>query len=202
MGLVLGGVSTADLQAEEIMELQDQYPFSQSEIRRLYRRFKKLDNTRNGVITRAQLLKIPELSMNPLAQRIISLFHPPPDASVTSSSDERRIRDAINFNDFLKMLSVFSESSPVIEKERLAFLLYDIDKDGFISENELFEVMKTMVGDNVNDDDLRTMVKSTIKDGDTTGDGKLNFNEFRQLMKDEDIQSKMTIQFSADDLRE
>ena len=134
MGLVLGGVSTADLQAEEIMELQDQYPFSQSEIRRLYRRFKKLDNTRNGVITRAQLLKIPELSMNPLAQRIISLFHPPPDASVTSSSDERRIRDAINFNDFLKMLSVFSESSPVIEKERLAFLLYDIDKDGFISE--------------------------------------------------------------------
>jgi serine/threonine-protein phosphatase 2B regulatory subunit len=130
------------------------------------------------------------------------LFHPPPDASVTSSSDERRIRDAINFNDFLKMLSVFSESSPVIEKERLAFLLYDIDKDGFISENELFEVMKTMVGDNVNDDDLRTMVKSTIKDGDTTGDGKLNFNEFRQLMKDEDIQSKMTIQFSADDLRE
>ena len=62
--------------------------------------------------------------------------------------------------------------------------------------------MKTMVGDNVNDDDLRTMVKSTIKDGDTTGDGKLNFNEFRQLMKDEDIQSKMTIQFSADDLRE
>ena len=87
MGLVLGGVSTADLLPEEIIELQASYPFTQSEIRRLYRRFRKLDVNKTGGITRAQLLKIPELSMNPLAQRIISLFHPPPPlAALTASS--------------------------------------------------------------------------------------------------------------------
>ena len=213
MGLVLGGVSTSDLQAEELMELQAQYPFSQSEIRRLYRRFRKLDASKNGVITRAQLLKIPELSMNPLAQRIISLFHPPlpttpTTTSIASTTQEQqttaniRHDDTINFRDFLQMLSAFSERSPVIEKERLAFRIYDIDKDGFISENELFEVMKTMVGDNVKDEDLKEMVKSTIMDGDTTGDGKLTFNEFRTIMKDENITNKMTLQFSAEDLRE
>ena len=148
--------------------------------------------------------------MNPLAQRIISLFHPPLPTTATSTTTTQeqqttaniRHDDTINFRDFLQMLSAFSERSPVIEKERLAFRIYDINKDGFISENELFEVMKTMVGDNVRDLTLKEMVKSTIMDGDTTGDGKLTFNEFRTIMKDENIANKMTLQFSDEDLRE
>ena len=211
MGLVLGGVSTADLLPEEIIELQASYPFTQSEIRRLYRRFRKLDVNKTGGITRAQLLKIPELSMNPLAQRIISLFHPPPPslAALTASSaatakPPATRHDTINFRDFLQMLSNFSDRATVLEKEKLAFRVYDINNDGYISANELFEVMKTMVGDNVKNDALKEMVQRTIANGDKDGDGQLNFEEFRHIMHTEETETalNMTIQFSAEDLRE
>ena len=35
------------------------------------------------------------------------------------------------------------------EKLRFAFRIYDIDNNGFISDMELFQVLKTMVGDNL-----------------------------------------------------
>lgn len=37
------------------------------------------------------------------------------------------------------------------EKMRFAFDIYDVDKDGMISNGELFGVMKMMVGNNLND---------------------------------------------------
>ena len=48
MGAILGGYQGVGLQAEEIMELQSQYYFTQTEIRRLYKRFRKLDTTKTG----------------------------------------------------------------------------------------------------------------------------------------------------------
>ena len=35
------------------------------------------------------------------------------------------------------------------EKLRFAFRIYDIDNNGFISDTELFQILKTMVGDNL-----------------------------------------------------
>ena len=37
------------------------------------------------------------------------------------------------------------------EKLRFAFAIYDIDGDGFISNGELFTVLKMMVGSNLTD---------------------------------------------------
>ncbi len=195
MGLVLGGLSTAALQAEEVMELQQHCYFTQSEIRRLYARFRKLDTKKTGGITRAELLKIPELSMNPLAQRVISLFRPP------RGEEPSRDGSNINFRDFLRMLSVFSERATREEKERLAFRVYDINGDGFITDNELFEVLKTMAGDNVSDAQLWDIVRETIATADADGDGKLSFTEFQAVMAEEDVVGKMVIQYSDADLR-
>lgn len=37
------------------------------------------------------------------------------------------------------------------QKKKFAFDIYDINKDGMISNGELFTVMKMMVGNNLND---------------------------------------------------
>ena len=111
------------------------------------------------------LLKIPELAMNPLCKRIITLFRP------QSSIEKDAGVWQINFKEFLKALSVFSDHGTDEEKARFAFRIYDIDNDGYISENELFEVMKTMVGDNVDNENLKEIVKTTIEAWDNDGDG-------------------------------
>ena len=48
---------------------------SPKEIKRLYKRFKRLDKDEKGSISTDEFLTIPEMSMNPLVSRILSLFH-------------------------------------------------------------------------------------------------------------------------------
>ena len=40
----------------------------------------------------------------------------------------------------------------------VAFKIYDMDKDGFISNGELFQVLKMMVGSNLKDSQLQQIV--------------------------------------------
>ena len=42
------------------------------------------------------------------------------------------------------------------------FRIYDIDNDGFISNGELFQVLKMMVGSNLKDTQLQQIVDKTI----------------------------------------
>ena len=60
----------------------------------------------------------------------------------------------------------------------VAFRIYDIDQDGFISNGELFQVLKTMVGSNLTDKQLQEIVDKTILYADKDGDGKISFDEF------------------------
>ena len=53
-----------------------------------------------------------------------------------------------------------------------------MDEDGWISNGELFTVLKLLVGDNLKDDQLQQIVDKTIVYGDKTGDGKISFEEF------------------------
>ena len=60
----------------------------------------------------------------------------------------------------------------------VAFKIYDIDKDGYISNGELFQVLKMMVGNNLKDTQLQQIVDKTIVLADLDGDGKISFEEF------------------------
>lgn len=60
----------------------------------------------------------------------------------------------------------------------VAFKIYDMDKDGFISNGELFQVLKMMVGSNLKDSQLQQIVDKTIFNADKDGDGKISYEEF------------------------
>ena len=47
---------------------------SEEELRRLGRRFKKLDIDKNGTISIEEFMSLPELQQNPLVRRVIDLF--------------------------------------------------------------------------------------------------------------------------------
>lgn len=75
----------------------------------------------------------------------------------------------------------------------VAFKVYDMDRDGFISNGELFLVLKMMVGNNLKDQQLQQIVDKTIMEADQDGDGKINFEEFKAMVANTDIAKQMTL---------
>lgn len=66
----------------------------------------------------------------------------------------------------------------------VAFRIYDMDNDGFISNGELFQVLKMMVGNNLKDTQLQQIVDKTIVFADKDEDGKISFEEFCSVSLD------------------
>jgi len=171
-----GGAKEDLLRREEIAELEAESGFDSEQIIDLYVRFRKLDRSRTGTITRADLLNIPELSMNPLVDRVVAHF---------GFSESARI----NFNDFLRFLSTFLDpsrakrnASPSHEQEELRlrqiFAVFDTDHDDHLSEKELHSVLKGMVGTHIDDDELDEIVRRIIVELDELQDGKITADAF------------------------
>lgn len=66
----------------------------------------------------------------------------------------------VDFQEFVSGLSAFSSKGNKEEKLRFAFKVYDIDRDGYISNGELFIVLKMMVGSNLKDMQLQQVHSS------------------------------------------
>ncbi|KAK6057625.1 EF hand [Cooperia oncophora] len=82
------------------------------------------------------------------------------------------------FSEFIQGISQFSVKGDKNVKLKFAFRIYDIDRDGFISNGELFQVLKMMVGNNLKDSQLQQIVDKTILFHDKDGDGRISFQEF------------------------
>ncbi|KAG0309741.1 hypothetical protein BGZ98_008877 [Dissophora globulifera] len=151
------------------------------EIQRLYKRFMKLDRDGSGSIDKEEFLAIPQIATNPLASRLIAIM------------DEDGGGD-VDFKEFIAGLSAFSSKGNKIEKLRFAFKVYDMDRDGFISNGELFLVLKMMVGSNLQDNQLQQIVDMTIMEADKDMDGKVSFEEFCGVVENTDIARQMTLE--------
>ena len=154
--------------------------FSIEEIDRLRKRFMKLDKDGSGQIDKQEFLSIPGISSNPLATRLMDVFDKDGDGS-------------IDFEEFITGLSAFSGKSDNLNKLRFAFNIYDIDRDGYIGNGELFIVMKMMVGKNLKDEELQQIVDKTLMEADLDGDGKLNFEEFKNAVNTDTITNTLTL---------
>lgn len=100
---------------------------------------------------------------------------------------------SVDFAEFISGLSAFSSRGNKEEKLRFAFKVYDIDRDGFISNGELFIVLKMMVGQNLKDTQLQQIVDKTIMEADKDGDGKISFEEFTKMVENTDVSMSMTL---------
>ncbi|XP_007526847.1 calcineurin subunit B type 2 [Erinaceus europaeus] len=154
--------------------------FDQDEIRRLSRKFKKLDLDGSGTLSVKEFMLLPAMQQNPLVQRVIDIFD-------TDGNGE------VDFKEFIRGTSQFSVKGEEEQKLRFAFSIYDIDKDGFISNGELFQVLKMMVGDNLKDWQLQQLVDKTIIILDHDNDGKISFEEFRAAVGNLEVHKKLVV---------
>ncbi|OON21942.1 putative calcineurin B subunit [Opisthorchis viverrini] len=154
--------------------------FDVEEIKRLAKRFKKLDLDGSGSLSVKEFMSLPELKQNPLVARVIEIFD-------TDGNGE------VDFKEFINGMSQFSVKGDKEAKLRFAFKIYDMDKDGFISNGELFQVLKMMVGNNLKDTQLQQIVDKTIMFADKDGDGRISFEEFCDVVSNLDVHKKMVV---------
>ena len=123
---------------------------SSAEISRLSKRFKKLDTDKSGTLNFQELLELPQIKQNPLAKRIVGkllihIFVNPCTFIIFKIYSEVLDHDGsgeLDFEEFVSGMSKFSSSEDREAKLRFAFKIYDIDNDGFISNGELYQVIK------------------------------------------------------------
>jgi len=165
----------------EISLLKDvEIDFEPDEIRKLLAKFKQLDLDDSKSVSINELMSIPALQSNPLVQRVIDIF------------DEDQ-NGEVDFKEFIQGVSQFSVKGDKSSKLRFAFKIYDMDGDGYISNGELFQVLKMMVGSNLKDTQLQQIVDKTILFADKDEDGKINFEEFCEVVGNTDIHKKMVV---------
>ncbi|XP_071961763.1 calcineurin B homologous protein 1-like [Antedon mediterranea] len=188
----MGSNASTLLRDEEIQEIEEQTGFSHKQILRLYSRFTSLDKTSSGRLGRSDLLRIPELAVNPLGDRIIqSFFADSPDGN-------------IDFKKFMKTLAIFrpirksdgpGAVNSVENKLKFAFKMYDLDGDDKISKDELLVVLEMMVGNNITDDQLGLIADRTIKESDQDNVGHITFENFSKALERNDPGQMMSIRF-------
>merc|ERR1712187_928669 len=123
---------------------------------------------------------VAELSENPLVQRVISVFDK--DGSGT-----------VSFIEFLLGLAKLAAGTSEEQKLHFAFSIYDVNKDGFIANGDLFQVMKMMVGENLGDVQLQQLVDRQLVMADRDGDGKLSFSEFQVAVQNIGVAEQLSI---------
>ena len=178
--LLQAWVSLAHAQCARMLTFRLPLLVDRDEVDRLRKRFMKLDKDNSGTIEREEFLSLPQVSSNPLSTRMIAIF------------DEDGGGD-VDFQEFVSGLSAFSSRGNKEEKLRFAFKVYDIDRDDYISNGELFIVLKMMVGSNLKDQQLQQIVDKTIMEADKDGDGKISFDEFKSMVENTDVSMSMTL---------
>nr|XP_033805597.1 calsenilin [Geotrypetes seraphini] len=183
-------LSTVRHQPEGLEQLRSLTKFTKKELQSLYRGFKT--ECPSGLVDE-ETFKL-----------IYSQFFPQGDATTYAhflfNAFDLDRNGAIRFEDFVMGLSVLLRGT-VREKLNWAFNLYDINKDGYITKEEMLAIMKSiydMMGRYtyplVRDDASIEHVERFFQKMDRNRDGVVTMDEFLETcQKDENIMNSMQL---------
>ena len=85
----------------------------------------------------------------------------------------------VDFNEFLKLMdgNCFVQSVDSFKEMKDLFSLFDVDNDGFVTEEEISKTMKEF-GQKIRKKDIRKM----MQEADRNNDGKISFDEFKNMV--------------------
>ncbi|KAG7522805.1 calcium and integrin-binding protein 1 [Solea senegalensis] len=135
------GTTASQLGKDLLSEYQELTFLTKQEILLAHKRFtellskeeKDLPNTR---VSMERILSLPELKSNPFRERICHVF------STSAHQD-----GSLTFEDFLDLLSAFSDSATLEIKSHYAFRIFDFDDDGTLDCGDLEKLVNCLTGE-------------------------------------------------------
>ncbi|EGI70725.1 Calcium and integrin-binding family member 3 [Acromyrmex echinatior] len=143
------------------------------------------------------LARIPELKENPFRERISEVFTQRQDSGQSTS-------EGICFEEFLEMLSVFSEQAPRDLKVFYAFKIYGtdhqvnqtsgqtdkrtngranhFDEDGVLGLDDLERTCRQLTRGGLSAEEVTTVCRKILEESDIDGDGALSYLEFEHVV--------------------
>lgn len=188
----MGGKTSSLLRDDEIERISGETKFTASQIERLHSRFTHLDRSNRGSLSKSDLMAIPELSINPIGDRIVQMFF------LELNEDN----DRISFAQFAKILAHFQPTDEPARDNPVARSLQDrvsdnrspgISRDPKLSTRNVNNTYKDDVElpTKIGDQELRQTSFARFRSKldflyrlhDYDKDGKIGFSDLRRLIK-------------------
>ncbi|KAG2617933.1 calcineurin B-like protein 4 isoform X1 [Panicum virgatum] len=177
----MGCASSRQSGARDVMDpevLASETSFTVNEVEALYELYKRMSFSiiKDGLIHKEEfqlaLFRNSEKA-NLFADRVFDLF------------DLKRT-GVIDFEEFVRSLSVFHPKAPTSEKTAFAFKLYDLRGTGYIEKEELRELVLALLDEShlcLSDSTVEEIVDNTFSQADSNGDGKIDPEEWKEFVK-------------------
>lgn len=179
---------------ENPVDLAAETSFSVSEVEALYELFKEISSSLidDGKINKEEFqlaLFKSRKNENLFADRIFDVF------DVKKSG-------MIDFEEFVRALSVFHPNASEDEKIDFTFKLYDLRNSGYIEREEVKLMLIALLTEsdmNLSDEVIETILDKTFAEADINRDGKIDRDEWRNFVcRNPSLMKIMTLPYLKD----
>uniref|UniRef100_A0A8D3A660 EF-hand domain-containing protein n=1 Tax=Scophthalmus maximus TaxID=52904 RepID=A0A8D3A660_SCOMX len=169
------GTTASQLGKDLLSEYQELTFLTKQEILLAHKRFTELltkdeKDLPNARVPMERILTLQELKSNPFRKRICNVF---------STSEQKD--GSLTFEDFLDLLSAFSDSATLEIKSHLYF-----DDDGTLDCGDLEKLVNCLTGETddtrLTAEEMRQLINNILEESDIDKDGTVNLSEFQHVI--------------------
>ncbi|TEA24482.1 hypothetical protein DBR06_SOUSAS25310005 [Sousa chinensis] len=200
------GGSGSRLSKELLVEYQEGTTTGSPPSARAHRRFcellpqehRSVEESLQARVSLEQILSLPELKRLIALHRAavkIAMQSAWPSACNTANPFKERIcrvfstsptRDSLSFEDFLDLLSVFSDTATPDIKSHYAFRIFDFDDDGTLNREDLSQLVNCLTGEGedtrLSASEMKQLIDNILEESDIDRDGTINLSEFQHVI--------------------
>ena len=144
----------------------------QKEMDKMIKRFNELDTDGNGVLSEEELIKGFTESFCCLTREDAEI-----EVKKVFENIDINMNGNIDMTEFL-MATVKKEELASLDRVKKAFMLFDTDNNGYISDSEFYEIFQGLKPSDENDQSSNQAWEEMLKNFDKNNDGKINLDEF------------------------